>query len=105
MEKLKALALEHFSQETDAEGEKVSGMIVFAEYRDCVDEIVLMLNEERPMLRATRFIGQGTDKQGKKGIAQKDQIEASCKMLYGDYAWLTICYRSSNDLRMASSTF
>ena len=34
-----------------------------------------MLNEERPLIRATRFIGQGTDKQGKRGFAQKEQLD------------------------------
>jgi ATP-dependent DNA helicase MPH1 len=49
--------------------------MVFVTNRGCVDEIEEMLNEERPLIRATRFIGQGTDKQGKRGFAQKEQLD------------------------------
>ena len=86
MEKLKMLLVEHFAQKQfdkeDADaagrGEGVSGdsrVMVFSTYRQCVDEIVEYLNRERPMIRAVPFIGQGTDKSGKKGYGQKQQLE------------------------------
>ncbi|KAG9000821.1 3'-5' DNA helicase [Tulasnella sp. JGI-2019a] len=74
VDKLLSVLLQYFSnaEETGAASTRV---MVFVTFRDCVDEIVEFLNGHRPTLRATRFVGQGTDKSGKKGIAQKDQIE------------------------------
>jgi len=75
MEILKMLLLQHFGARM-GEGEETRAM-VFVTYRECVDEIVHILNEDSPLLKVTRFIGQGTDKQGRKGFAQKEQLEAS----------------------------
>lgn len=72
LDKLLAIALDHFSDGTDAESTRV---MVFCTFRACVDEIVEVLNGHSPVLRATRFVGQGADKAGKKGIAQKEQLE------------------------------
>ncbi|KAG8812826.1 3'-5' DNA helicase, partial [Serendipita sp. 399] len=84
MEKLRALAIQHFASAELAEEEKArpgqsakqsdTKMIVYCTYRECVDEIVETLNEQQPMIRAHRFIGQGTDKRGAKGVSQKEQI-------------------------------
>jgi ATP-dependent DNA helicase MPH1 len=79
MDMLKGLILQHFadrSAEEGADGENETRAMVFVTYRECVDQIVDLLNAERPMIRASKFIGQGTDKQGKKGFAQKEQLEA-----------------------------
>jgi ATP-dependent DNA helicase MPH1 len=75
METLKLLLLQHFGARMGEEDE--TRAMVFVTYRDCVDEIVHILNEESPLLKAARFIGQNTDKQGRKGIAQKEQLEVS----------------------------
>jgi hypothetical protein len=87
MDRLKALAVQHFADKledggeaVDASGEGQEGreetrVMVFVTFRECVDEIVEALNIERPLIRATKFIGQGTDKQGKKGMTQKEQLE------------------------------
>jgi ATP-dependent DNA helicase MPH1 len=79
IEKLKALVLQHFAnaqnEEPEEDGSTETRAMVFAQYRDAVDEIVEELNKEQPMIRAERFVGQGLDKAGKKGITQKDQIE------------------------------
>ncbi|KAJ3558501.1 hypothetical protein NM688_g891 [Phlebia brevispora] len=96
MEKLKMLLVEHFAQKQfdkeDADaagrGEGVSGdsrVMVFSTYRQCVDEIVEYLNRESPMIRAVPFIGQGTDKSGKKGYGQKQQLEVIKKFKAGEY--------------------
>lgn len=78
MEQLKTLLVQHFgsrmSDEQDGEEQETRAM-VFVTNRGCVDEIVEMLNGNRPLLRATKFIGQGTDKQGNKGYAQKEQLQ------------------------------
>lgn len=84
MDTLKLLLMQHFgSKMTEDSGNEQSEdgtkAMVFVTYRDCVDEIVDVLNEEKPLLRATKFIGQGQDKQGRKGLAQKEQLEVRCE--------------------------
>lgn len=84
METLKILLVQHFGQrisegDEDEEGGSDTRAMVFVTYRECVDEIVEVLNQESPLLKATRFVGQGVDKQGKKGIAQKEQLEVRFK--------------------------
>ncbi|KAG1777424.1 hypothetical protein EV702DRAFT_1103196 [Suillus placidus] len=83
METLKMLLLQHFGARM-GEGEETRAM-VFVTYRECVDEIVHILNEEKPLLKVTRFIGQGTDKQGRKGFAQKEQLEVIKKFKAGEF--------------------
>lgn len=63
------------SQELSPDTPTKSKIMVFIQYRDCVDEAVGFLNRESPRINASRFIGQGTDKQGRKGINQSEQIE------------------------------
>lgn len=85
METLKMLLIQHFglrmdgvegaSDGQDVEWRQETRAMVFVTNRGCVDELVEWLNADRPLLRATRFIGQGTDKQGKKGFAQKEQLD------------------------------
>lgn len=91
MEKLISLALRHFV-EADAEaaaaivrGEPIEGeskVMVFVQFRDCVDEIIDRLKHHHPLIRPTPFIGQGTDKRGNKGISQKEQLEV-CIAVFG----------------------
>jgi ATP-dependent DNA helicase MPH1 len=79
MDILKGLVVQHFGERLADEGEnqEETRAMVFVTYRECVDEIVEMLNAEMPLIRATKFVGQGTDKQGKKGFGQKEQLEVS----------------------------
>lgn len=80
METLKTLLVQHFGQRISEGDEEEGGIngtraMVFVTWRECVDEIVEVLNQESPLLKPTRFVGQGVDKQGKKGFAQKEQLE------------------------------
>lgn len=100
MEKLKMLVLNHFGTKLpeeaadvnngEAVGAGVNGVgaggnkgsegddtrvMVFVTFREAVEQLVEFLNEESPIIRATKFIGQGADKAGKKGFAQKDQLD------------------------------
>ncbi|KAI6005074.1 hypothetical protein F5J12DRAFT_921301 [Pisolithus orientalis] len=87
METLKLLLMQHFGSRM-ADGEETSEdtkAMVFVTYRECVDEIVAMLNEERPLLKATKFVGQGLDKKGRKGFAQKEQLEVIRKFKAGEF--------------------
>lgn len=90
MVELKNLIIQHFgaladdqpvSGEDGEEGEggearaaaKKSRVMVFAAFREVVDEIVDVLNQEQPLIRAIKLIGQGADKQGNAGLNQKAQ--------------------------------
>ena len=84
MDVLRTLLIDHFAKQLpDDEGSdapsKQSRAMVFVSFRECVEEIVELLNKESPIIRAKPFIGQGTDKQGKKGYAQKQQLEVSMR--------------------------
>ncbi|KAI0067885.1 P-loop containing nucleoside triphosphate hydrolase protein [Artomyces pyxidatus] len=98
MEKLKTLVVHHFGQRmgdndvrTDGENPAMASdadntrVMVFVSFREAVDEIVEYLNQESPLIRATKFIGQGTDKQGKKGYAQREQLEVIKRFKEGEF--------------------
>lgn len=85
MTKLKMLVIQHFaSRSADPEapdspahgiGAEDTRVMIFVTFRNCLQEIVEYLNEESPLIRATKFIGQGTDKEGGKGFSQKEQLD------------------------------
>ncbi|KAF9459485.1 hypothetical protein BDZ94DRAFT_1300548 [Collybia nuda] len=87
MDRLKALIVQHFAENIGNEGTEAeeTKVMVFVTFRQVVDEIVETLNSEQPLIRATKFIGQGTDKQGKKGMAQKEQLEIIKKFKKGEF--------------------
>ncbi|KAG0261460.1 hypothetical protein DFQ27_002939 [Actinomortierella ambigua] len=47
-------------------------IMIFANYRESVEEITRVLDAHRPMIRVSSFVGQASAK-GKKGITQKEQ--------------------------------
>ncbi|KAJ3718264.1 hypothetical protein C8R42DRAFT_675520 [Lentinula raphanica] len=80
MEKMRNIIVQHFGARMSEEGDPESGegatkAMVFVTHRAAVDEIVEMLSREKPLIRATPFVGQGTDKNGKKGMSQREQLE------------------------------
>ncbi|PFH50752.1 hypothetical protein AMATHDRAFT_75437 [Amanita thiersii Skay4041] len=87
MEILKLLLMQYFGERMgeDDDSEGASKAMVFVTFREAVDEIVQMLNTEQPLIRATKFVGQGTDKQGKKGMAQKEQLEVIGRFKRNEY--------------------
>ncbi|KAI0082224.1 P-loop containing nucleoside triphosphate hydrolase protein [Panus rudis PR-1116 ss-1] len=98
MDKTKSLLVQHFGkrmcekEEAEAKGDAEaaedaasSRVMVFASFRDSIEQIVDLLNQESPLIRAAKFIGQGTDKRGQKGYAQKEQIEVINKFKAGVY--------------------
>nr|GAT47897.1 predicted protein [Mycena chlorophos] len=77
MELLKRIIIDHFGQnlgdgDEDPEPTKV---MVFLTFREGVEEVVRVLNEDAPLIRAHAFIGQGKDRKGTKGLTQKEQLE------------------------------
>jgi len=85
LEKLKTLVVQHFGQRlrddggsnADERSNDDTRAMVFVTFREAVDEIVGFLNQESPLLRATKFIGQGIDRKGNKGLAQREQLDVS----------------------------
>lgn len=82
MDMLKGLILQHLTQRLpddpdDDEPQDSTKIMVFSTSRPCVEEIVEFLNKEAPIIRASRFIGQGTDKAGTKGLAQAEQLNVN----------------------------
>lgn len=71
---------EHLQKEADA-GNPNSKVMVFCSLRECVHEIVELLNRTEG-LRATVFIGQAADRQG-RGLRQKEQQEIIAKYKQG----------------------
>lgn len=62
--------LDHFKAR-EAQGDDTSRVMVFCSLRECVHEIVDLLNGHAG-IKATEFIGQSADKQG-RGMTQKQQ--------------------------------
>lgn len=80
MEKLREMCIRHFEKaegELDENGKpRETRVMVFCNFRAVVEEIVDCLNQQRPLIKATPFVGQSAAK-GVKGKTQKDQIEVS----------------------------
>ena len=97
MEKLKSLVLEHLlrKETTDEGGESAelnpdTRVMVFVSFRDCVEEVVDYLNSDSPIIKATKFVGQGTDKGGRKGFAQKEQLAVHLLIFFILPFWMLI---------------
>ncbi|GAA5886278.1 hypothetical protein JCM6882_001589 [Rhodosporidiobolus microsporus] len=89
MEKLRSMCLEHFKaaqHEVDEyTGEKrETRVMIFCNFRAVVEEIVACLNTQRPLIKATPFVGQASSK-GVKGKSQKEQLETIKKFKAGVY--------------------
>ena len=50
-------------------------IMIFAQYRDSVNEITELLNRHRPLVRAMSFIGQSSAGKTTKGFTQKEQLK------------------------------
>ncbi|KAJ7900095.1 P-loop containing nucleoside triphosphate hydrolase protein [Mycena olivaceomarginata] len=87
MDKLNTLVVQHFAQQLGDDGREgeETRVMVFVTFREAVGEIVEVLNAQKPMIRASQFIGQGADKQGRKGLAQKEQLELIKKFKAGEF--------------------
>ncbi|KAI9552091.1 hypothetical protein GHT06_022428 [Daphnia sinensis] len=83
--KLKEIVLEHFQQ---AEKEnRPTRVMIFSQYRDSVNEIVALLEEYAPLIKAMNFVGHGSNTTGgkTKGFTQADQIRVIKQFTEGNY--------------------
>jgi len=96
MDRLRTIVVQYFARAQMDEEDRVRAggapdshtstrMIIFCSYRECVEQIVEMLKEEEPMIRVHKFIGQGTDKRGGKGVKQNEQLEVRFTALVAIY--------------------
>ncbi|KAF9280938.1 hypothetical protein BGZ68_006936 [Mortierella alpina] len=59
-------------------------VMIFANYRESVEEISRVLDSHRPLIKVQSFIGQSTAK-GKKGITQKEQQKVVADFQKGEH--------------------
>ncbi|WWC72771.1 uncharacterized protein I206_106735 [Kwoniella pini CBS 10737] len=90
MQKTLELLLAHFTQAEEEEktlGQKNdTRAMVFCSFRECVLDIVDMLNQHSGLLRATKFVGQSQGKQEEdKGFTQKEQKKTINEFKDGKY--------------------
>jgi hypothetical protein len=83
--RLKEIVLEHF-QKAEKEG-RPTRVMIFSQYRDSVNEIVALLEEYAPLIKAMSFVGHGNSSGGvkTKGFTQADQIRVIKQFSEGDY--------------------
>ncbi|BGP51068.1 3'-5' DNA helicase [Rhodotorula kratochvilovae] len=89
MEKLRSMCIEHFTNAQDERDEytgerRETRVMIFCNFRAVVEEIVQCLNSQRPLIKATPFVGQASSK-GTKGKSQKEQLETIRKFKRGDF--------------------
>jgi superfamily II DNA/RNA helicase len=72
MEYLQNVVAAHFTGEEEQGRLEDTRIMVFCQFRECVIEIVDILNEQSG-INATAFVGQSSDTKGNKGLRQKDQ--------------------------------
>ncbi|XP_038071924.1 uncharacterized protein LOC119740630 isoform X2 [Patiria miniata] len=103
MAKLQEIVLEHFrrfsankespsadrpstsKQHPQPAAPQSTRVMIFAQYRDSVNEIAEMLNRHRPLLRCMGFVGQASTGKNSKGISQKEQLRVVKEFREGGY--------------------
>ncbi|KAI1202205.1 hypothetical protein F5X97DRAFT_288284 [Nemania serpens] len=79
--------LNHFMDAGDGHEASASSntrIIVFSEYRDSAEEIVRVLNNHKPLIRAAVFVGQADSKRS-EGMKQAEQIQRIQKFKEGEF--------------------
>ncbi|GAA5872007.1 hypothetical protein JCM8547_006213 [Rhodosporidiobolus lusitaniae] len=89
MEKLRSMCLEHFKTAANEVDEftgepRETRVMIFCNFRAVVEEIVACLNTQKPLIKATPFVGQASSK-GVRGKSQKEQLETIKKFKAGQF--------------------
>lgn len=71
MDRLLSTVLEHLSNNN----ERDTRIIVFSSFRSSVNEIIRVLEQHKPMVNCSLFVGQAGGKDGRKGLNQREQKE------------------------------
>lgn len=56
-------------------------VMIFTQYRDSVQEIVDLLNQHQPTLKAMSFVGQASTSTTSAGLTQKQQLKVKINAL------------------------
>lgn len=83
--KLEEIVVEHFKR---CKSENVTTRVmIFSQYRDSVHEIVAILMEHSPLIKAMSFVGHGPSTGGAKGkgFTQADQLRVIKEFTEGNY--------------------
>lgn len=81
--KLKEILMEHFQGFSG--DEKDTRVMVFAQYRESVNEICVALEKLSPTVKPLPFVGQSAASKNNKGISQKEQLKNVEKFKSGEY--------------------
>ena len=82
--KLREILAEHFTRHSVVESS--TRAIVFTQFRDSVSEIIELLKALSPLIKATKFVGQGSGKSdASKGQTQKQQQEVVRRFRNGEF--------------------
>lgn len=83
--KLREIVVDHF-QRAEKEG-RPTRVMIFSQYRDSVHEIVALLEQHNPLIKAMSFVGHGSSSGGAKtkGFTQADQIRVIKEFSEGNY--------------------
>ncbi|KAI7877547.1 P-loop containing nucleoside triphosphate hydrolase protein [Lichtheimia hyalospora FSU 10163] len=71
MERLLSTVLDHLSNNN----ERDTRIIVFSSFRSSVNAIIQVLEQHKPLVKCSLFVGQAGGKDGKKGLNQREQKE------------------------------
>ncbi|KAG4306264.1 hypothetical protein PORY_000252 [Pneumocystis oryctolagi] len=82
LDKLRSLVLNHFVN-ADSKNEETRAMI-FVEYRSSAEDIIGLLKEHYPLIKAQLFVGQSSSKSS-LGMSQKEQISIVEKFKNGSF--------------------
>ena len=85
LNKLREIVLEHFQRAQNED--RQTRVMIFSQYRDSVNEIVALLEEFAPLIKAMSFVGHGSGAGNtkSKGFTQADQIRVIQQFSEGNY--------------------
>jgi len=101
MDTLKQLLEAHF--EESLQNGRETKAIVFVNFRQVVEEVTDFLNLNKG-IKATKFIGQGSDNKGARGFTQKEQQSVSISLyLCKQITHMRLCVRSWHSSETANT--
>ncbi|KNE58598.1 hypothetical protein AMAG_04162 [Allomyces macrogynus ATCC 38327] len=84
---LERIVLEHFANQAKDDRAATGGskIMIFAKFRNIVDEIAKILDKHRPLVRVMSFVGQSSHKATGRGLNQREQLAIIRQFQEGGY--------------------
>ncbi|KAJ3364666.1 hypothetical protein GGF32_001305 [Allomyces javanicus] len=84
---LERIVLEHFANQAKDDRAATGGskIMIFAKFRNIVDEIAKILDKHRPLVRVMSFVGQSAHKATGRGLNQREQLAIIRQFQEGGY--------------------